>query len=50
MQAWEKQFLTFMHEQRSDVRNQLVKDKKLTDDLQKKLVAAITAFQPQFKA
>lgn len=48
--AWEKQFLTFMREQKSEVRNALLKDKKLTPEIQKQLIAAIEAFQPQFKA
>jgi F-type H+-transporting ATPase subunit alpha len=49
VQAWEKQFLRFMREQRSNVRDQLIKERKLTEEIQKKLVEAITAFQPQFK-
>jgi F-type H+-transporting ATPase subunit alpha len=49
VQAWEKQFLTFMREQMPEVRNQLIKERKLTDEIQKKLTDAIHAFQPQFK-
>lgn len=48
--AWESQFLTFMREQKSEVRNALLKDKKLTPEIQKQLIAAIEMFQPQFKA
>jgi F-type H+-transporting ATPase subunit alpha len=48
--AWEKQFLTFMKEQKTDVRNRLLKDRKLTPDNEKMLAAAIEFFQPQFKA
>jgi F-type H+/Na+-transporting ATPase subunit alpha len=48
--AWEKQFLTFMREQRSDLRNQLKKEGKITPEIEQKLKAAITDFQPQFKA
>lgn len=47
--AWEKQFLTFMREQRPAVRNALLQNRKLTDDIQKQLTDAIQAFQPQFK-
>ncbi|MBY0525998.1 MAG: F0F1 ATP synthase subunit alpha [Gemmataceae bacterium] len=52
--AWEAQFLRFMKEQKSDVRDALLKEKKLrtkdgaVDD--DRLNAAIAAFQPQFKA
>ena len=47
--AWEEQFLRFMHEQRPDVRNALVKERKLSKDLEQQLTAAVQAFQPQFK-
>jgi len=47
---WEQQFLQFMKEQKSEVRNQLAQEKKLTKDLEAKLTAAIQDFQPQFKA
>jgi len=46
---WEKQFLLFMKEQKSEVRDQLVKERKLSADLEGKLKAAIGEFQPQFK-
>ena len=48
--AWESQFLTFMREQRKDVRDQLVKERKLSPDLEAKLKAALEAFVPQYKA
>jgi F-type H+/Na+-transporting ATPase subunit alpha len=48
--AWEAQFLTFMREQRKDVRDQLIKERKLSGDLETKLKAAIEAFGPQYKA
>ncbi len=48
--AWEKQFLTYMKEQKPDVRNRLIKDKKLNAENEKLLAAAIEFFQPQFKA
>jgi F-type H+/Na+-transporting ATPase subunit alpha len=48
--TWEEQFLRFVREQRPDVRNALLKERKLTPELEKQLRAAIEAFQPQFKA
>lgn len=48
--AWEEQFLRYMKEQKADIRNALLKTKKLSPDLEKQLVAAITTFQGQFKA
>src|ERR1019366_7540700 len=47
--AWESQFLQFMKEQRKEVRDQLVSEKKLSKDLEAKLKAAIEAFAQQFK-
>jgi F-type H+/Na+-transporting ATPase subunit alpha len=49
VQAWEKQFLRFMHEQRPAVPEALAKLRKFTPDLEKQLSEAIVAFQPQFK-
>jgi F-type H+-transporting ATPase subunit alpha len=48
--SWEKQFLTFMREQKADVRSQLMKEKKLTKEIEASLKAAIEYFVPQFKA
>jgi F-type H+-transporting ATPase subunit alpha len=48
--GWESLFLLFMKEQRKDVRDQLIKDRKLSPDLEAKLKAAIEAFIPQYKA
>jgi F-type H+-transporting ATPase subunit alpha len=48
--AWEEQFLRFMREQKADVRNALMKERKLTPEIKKQLAAAIEFFQPQFKA
>jgi F-type H+-transporting ATPase subunit alpha len=50
VRAWEEQFLRFMREQRSDVRNALVKARKFSPEIEKQLNDAITAFQPLFKA
>jgi F-type H+-transporting ATPase subunit alpha len=47
--AWEEQFLRFMREQRPGVRTALMKERKLSPALEKQLVDAIKAFQPQFK-
>jgi F-type H+-transporting ATPase subunit alpha len=46
--AWEQQFLQFMREQRPDVRNSLMKERKLTPAIEQQLKAAIAAFQQQF--
>ena len=59
--AWEAQFLAFMREQKPEVRNALIQQRSLkTRDeenakvkqgkLELDLVAAIQAFQPQYKA
>jgi F-type H+-transporting ATPase subunit alpha len=53
--AWEKQFLHYMHEQRSDVVNAIVKERKLkTDDLGRpddpRLNDSLKVFQQQYKA
>ena len=49
VRAWEGQFLKYLKEQSPEVREAIARDKKLTDDVTKKLDAAITAFRPQFK-
>jgi F-type H+-transporting ATPase subunit alpha len=48
--AWETQFLHFMKEQRPEVRNRLIKERKLTADIEKELRTAIDFFVPQYKA
>jgi F-type H+-transporting ATPase subunit alpha len=50
VQQWESQFIKYMHAQRRDVVDGLKKERNLTDDLQKKLIEALTAFGGQFKA
>ena len=47
---WETQFLKFMKEQMPEVKELIAKERKLTDEVTKKLTAAIEAFQPQYKA
>jgi F-type H+-transporting ATPase subunit alpha len=49
VREWEDQFLKFMKEQKPEVRALLASEKKMTDDVMKKLDAAIAEFQPQFK-
>jgi F-type H+-transporting ATPase subunit alpha len=49
VQAWEKQFLNFMREQRPQVRDRLSRERKLSPDLEQQIRAAIEAFAPQFK-
>lgn len=48
--AWEEQFLRFMKEQAPEVRNQVVKERKLTPEIEQKLLKAIETFGPQYKA
>ena len=50
VKAWEKQFLTFMHERMPEVRSELVEKKEITADFDKKLRDAIAAFNKTFKA
>ena len=50
VKAWEDQFLKFMHEQQPEVREELVKTKALSKELDPKLRKAIESFQGQFKA
>jgi F-type H+-transporting ATPase subunit alpha len=48
--AWEDQFLRYMREQKSDVRNMLVKERKFNPTIEEAMNKAIQAFGPQFKA
>jgi F-type H+-transporting ATPase subunit alpha len=50
VKSWEDQFTKFMKEQMPEVRALLVKEKKMTDEVVKKLDEALAAFGPQFKA
>jgi F-type H+-transporting ATPase subunit alpha len=50
VQQWEKQFLTFMLNQKPEIREALVTKKELTDDLTKQIEAAIAEFQAQYAA
>jgi len=46
---WEEQFLTFMKERKSDVRNLLVKERKLSDAVVSGLKAALAEFKNQYR-
>ncbi len=46
--VWEKEFLAFMREQKSEIRKKLVDTKKLDDDLAAELEKAIAEFQAQY--
>jgi len=47
---WEKDFLEFMADQKPEVRNELATKKDLSEDLIKKVEAAISEFQGQYAA
>jgi F-type H+-transporting ATPase subunit alpha len=48
VQAWEKQFLTFIHNQKQEVWDELNQKKDLSDDLAQKIESSIKEFQAQF--
>jgi F-type H+-transporting ATPase subunit alpha len=48
--AWEEQFLVFMKEQKPEVRNTLLRDRKLSPPLEQQLKESIEFFHQQFKA
>jgi F-type H+-transporting ATPase subunit alpha len=48
VQAWEKQFLTFIHNQKPEIWDQLSQKKDLTDDIARTVEAAIKEFQAQY--
>jgi F-type H+/Na+-transporting ATPase subunit alpha len=48
--AWEKQFLTFMRDQKSALRDKIAQTKDLDDAAQKEVAAAIGEFQIQYGA
>jgi F-type H+-transporting ATPase subunit alpha len=49
VRAWEEQFARFMHDRHPEVRNALVKERKLSKEIEQQLSAAITNFQAQFR-
>jgi F-type H+-transporting ATPase subunit alpha len=48
VQAWEKQFLTFIHNQKPEIWDKLDKEKDLSDDLSRQIESAIKEFQAQY--
>lgn len=50
VQLWEKQFLTFMLNQKPEIRNALIEKRELTDEIAKQIDAAIGEFQGQYAA
>jgi F-type H+/Na+-transporting ATPase subunit alpha len=50
VQEWEKQFLTYMKNQKSEVRNALAEKQDLTDDITKKIESSIKEFHAQYAA
>src|SRR5207253_7366706 len=48
VREWETDFHAFMREQKSEVRNELLKNMDMTDDLAKKIDACIAEFQCPF--
>jgi F-type H+-transporting ATPase subunit alpha len=48
VQNWETQFLHFMKEQRPAVRNLLIKERKMTQEVERQLRDAVETFQRQF--
>jgi F-type H+-transporting ATPase subunit alpha len=49
VQRWEEEFLAFMRDQKPQVRNALLKDKKLTDAIATDLKAAIAEFKTRYR-
>ncbi|TWT89937.1 ATP synthase subunit alpha [Pseudobythopirellula maris] len=48
--AFEKQFVTFMHDQKPEIRQAIIDTKDLSDDLKETINAAIAEFKTQFKS
>ena len=49
VQAWELQFLKYMREMKTSVREALLKSRKITPEIDKQLTESINSFQPLFK-
>ncbi|MCH8251972.1 MAG: F0F1 ATP synthase subunit alpha, partial [Planctomycetes bacterium] len=47
---WEREFLQFMHERKSEVPDRLAETKKLDDEAEQMLVSALKKFQAQQKS
>jgi len=50
VRTWETEFLTFMRDQKPEIRNQLIETNDLSDDLAGSIASAIAEFQTQFDA
>jgi F-type H+-transporting ATPase subunit alpha len=50
VRSWETEFLKYMKDERPELRNQLVNDKKITDDLDKSLTSACGEFSGRWQA
>jgi len=48
VRAWEKEFLTFVHNQKPEIWDELDQKKDMTDDLGKKIEAALKEFHAQY--
>jgi F-type H+-transporting ATPase subunit alpha len=48
VRRWEERFLTFMRDQKPEIREELIQKKDLDDALREKLTAAIREFQTQY--
>jgi F-type H+-transporting ATPase subunit alpha len=48
VQAWEKAFLTFIHDQHQELWSELSEKKDMTDELTKRIEGAIKEFQAQY--
>ncbi len=48
--AWEKEFLTFMRDQKPEIREKIEETEDLDDDAMAAITAAITEFQQQYKS
>jgi len=50
VQKWEREFITFIHEQKSEVYQRLADSAGLDDEISDLIDAAIQEFQEQYKA
>lgn len=48
--AWETEFLKFLRDEKPEVRNQLIEEKKLSDELDKKMMSACQEFASRWQA
>jgi len=50
VQRWEQQLLTFMTDQKPEIRNELIEKNEISDQLQQKIDAAIAEFKTQYES